>query len=342
MPYPERQIDSEVFQRDVVIENFLTELYSKGFRLGIVEDRGMFTDAVTIPGSTKAFDFAAVMPNSGHSIQTAVEMASSALSRLHGNNALSGNLGLGITHDLSGAVTYCAYISEGKLPKTHVFSSIGNEDKELAMVLNGGREYLSGDVLAPQYFILQERLSDQELDIQNFVEEVTQYAKSQKWSITTSESCTGGFLAKQFARNRAKVFIGGVTLYNEQQKIKEGISAEQLSHGNVYSQEVALAMARAGYRNHGASISIATTGVMENPDTRPFHEHVAPGTVYYAFIICGKPFHGLIKIPLANQNGILKTRNDFKIEASGFILKHLMQCMVESVALFTKYTSQDL
>ena len=80
-----------------------------------------------------------------------------------------------------------------------------------------------------------------------------------------------------------------------------GVPLPALVEGNVYSQTVALAMARAGKNRTNADIVLSTTGVMENLDTRPHHDHVLPGTIFYATLLGQNEYAGSFWLPPSSR-----------------------------------------
>ncbi|MBI2009640.1 MAG: CinA family protein [Candidatus Chisholmbacteria bacterium] len=106
-----------------------------------------------------------------------------------------------------------------------------------------------------------------------------------KLKIAIMESCTGGLLidALTSVPGASEVVEGGEVAYDEDVKAKFKVSLLSMVNGMVYSLRTARAMAEAKlHRSPMAHLAIGITGVMENRDTRPFHEDFEPGTIFVA------------------------------------------------------------
>lgn len=139
---------------------------------------------------------------------------------------------------------------------------------------------------------------------------LTEYLKMAGLTISTMESCTGGALANTFTnvRGASEFFDSAWIAYDENAKIQYGVPLDSFAFGNVYSEQVALAMAQAVMKKTGTDIAISTTGTMDNPDTRPFHTDTVPGTVYIAILVKDKaPFVVKLNI-LSTQRDIMKNQ----------------------------------
>ncbi len=100
-------------------------------------------------------------------------------------------------------------------------------------------------------------------------------------TLSTAESCTGGFIAKRMTdlRGSSKVFMGGVVTYATESKIDVlGIPAELIEKYGVISAEVASEMAKRARELFKSSLAVATTGL-----AGPEGDGVNPvGTVFAA------------------------------------------------------------
>ncbi|TAD98028.1 MAG: competence/damage-inducible protein A [Bacteroidetes bacterium] len=104
-----------------------------------------------------------------------------------------------------------------------------------------------------------------------------------KMTISTAESCTGGFLAHQFTKQAgsSKYFKGGIVAYaNEVKKDQLGVSENDLEEFGAVSEQVAKAMAENVRLRYKTDIGIATTGIA-GPDGGSPEKPV--GTVWIAF-----------------------------------------------------------
>lgn len=100
-------------------------------------------------------------------------------------------------------------------------------------------------------------------------------------TISTAESCTGGFIAKRITdlRGSSKVFIGGAVTYAAESKTSVlGVSPELIEKHGVISAEVASEMAKRARAVFKTSVAVATTGL-----AGPEGDGINPvGTVFVA------------------------------------------------------------
>ncbi len=102
-------------------------------------------------------------------------------------------------------------------------------------------------------------------------------------SAATMESCTSGSLASFLTdtEGSSAVIRGGFVTYCNDAKIRAGVPAETIAEYGVYSEQTALAMARACRANLDADIGIGITGTFGNAD--PANADSTPGKVCFAF-----------------------------------------------------------
>lgn len=100
-------------------------------------------------------------------------------------------------------------------------------------------------------------------------------------TISTAESCTGGFIAKRLTdlRGSSKVFVGGAVTYAAESKTSVlGVSPELIEKHGVISAEVATEMAKRARAVFKTSVAVATTGL-----AGPEGDGINPvGTVFVA------------------------------------------------------------
>ncbi|NCB73652.1 MAG: competence/damage-inducible protein A [Clostridia bacterium] len=100
-------------------------------------------------------------------------------------------------------------------------------------------------------------------------------------TISTAESCTGGFIAKRLTdlRGSSKVFVGGAVTYAAESKTSVlGVSPELIEKHGVISGEVASEMAERARAIFKTSVAVATTGL-----AGPEGDGINPvGTVFVA------------------------------------------------------------
>lgn len=87
-------------------------------------------------------------------------------------------------------------------------------------------------------------------------------------TISTMESCTGGFLASSITDipNASKIFSFGAVTYSNEFKTKFGVSEEVINKYSVYSKEVALEMAKSISNYSLSDIGVGITGKFNKKD----------------------------------------------------------------------------
>ena len=81
-------------------------------------------------------------------------------------------------------------------------------------------------------------------------------------TISTMESCTGGFLASSITNidDSSKVFKFGAVTYSNEYKIKMGVDSNIIDKYTVYSMETANAMSKAITLYTNSSYGVGITG----------------------------------------------------------------------------------
>ena len=85
-----------------------------------------------------------------------------------------------------------------------------------------------------------------------------------KISVSTAESCTGGFLAYSFVKNKdsSKVYKGGYITYSNEMKIKElKVKKVSLNKNGAVSYQVAEEMIEGLYKKNKTKLCLSTTGI---------------------------------------------------------------------------------
>jgi nicotinamide-nucleotide amidase len=130
------------------------------------------------------------------------------------------------------------------------------------------------------------------MDVESLEQVVFGLLKEKKMTLSTAESCTGGFISKRITdlRGSSAVFKGGAVTYATQSKTDVlGIEPELIAKHGVISGEVASAMARSARALFKSSIAVSTTGL-----AGPEGDGINPvGTVFVA---------------LAAENGVFVTQ----------------------------------
>jgi nicotinamide-nucleotide amidase len=96
------------------------------------------------------------------------------------------------------------------------------------------------------------------------IERVIALLKKRRETISVAESVTGGELAAKFTElpGSSEVFLGGVVAYSISSKIKElGIARQLIKKFGVYSEEVAVEMAKSVRTIFQSDWAISSTGV---------------------------------------------------------------------------------
>lgn len=119
------------------------------------------------------------------------------------------------------------------------------------------------------------------MDVESLEQVVFGLLKDKKMTLSTAESCTGGFIAKRITdlRGSSSVFVGGAVTYATESKTAVlGIEPEFIAKYGVISAEVASRMAQSARALFKSSIAVATTGL-----AGPEGDGINPvGTVFVA------------------------------------------------------------
>src|SRR5258708_6405151 len=101
-------------------------------------------------------------------------------------------------------------------------------------------------------------------------------------TISTAESCTGGLLAERLTRipGSSTYFLGGVVSYsNERKTVWTEVPAELIASKGAVSAEVAIALAEGIRRSVGSTFGVGITGIAR---PRGGSEEKPVGTVHIA------------------------------------------------------------
>ena len=122
----------------------------------------------------------------------------------------------------------------------------------------------------------------QEKEIRAGYQRLTKKLIQKKLTITSMESCTAGQIASLITdtEGSSAILKGAFVTYSNEAKVKNGVPAETIRKYGVYSQETALAMAKACRSFYEADLGIGITGTMGNVDPANGDSH--PGIVYLA------------------------------------------------------------
>ncbi len=94
------------------------------------------------------------------------------------------------------------------------------------------------------------------------------YLIEKNMTISTMESCTGGFIASSITdiESSSDVFKFGVVTYSNEYKIKMGVSKESIDKYTVYSEEVSKEMAKTISVFTNSNYGIGVTGKLNKID----------------------------------------------------------------------------
>jgi nicotinamide-nucleotide amidase len=84
------------------------------------------------------------------------------------------------------------------------------------------------------------------------------------WTLTTAESCTGGFIAHRITNvpGASGIFPGGIVAYsNEAKRRFLGVRAKTLAQHGAVSEAVVREMAAGARKKFGVDFAIAVTGI---------------------------------------------------------------------------------
>ncbi len=101
-------------------------------------------------------------------------------------------------------------------------------------------------------------------EVSSMIKEIIRTLGDANESLVTAESITAGGLSSAITsiEGSSQVFLGAIVAYQDQVKAKVlGVDQAIIASHTVYSQEVAVEMARAVREKFGATWAIATTGV---------------------------------------------------------------------------------
>lgn len=149
---------------------------------------------------------------------------------------------------------------------------------------------------------------------------IIQLAKAKGASVSTAESCTGGWLGQRLTSvpGSSEVFLGGVVSYSNEVKVSVlGVRAETLERFGAVSEECAAEMALGVQRLTGSTHAVSITGV------------AGPGGGSEV-----KPV-GLVYIGVAHPAGVdvhrvsfPGTRETVRLRSTQSALMHLRQCLL--------------
>lgn len=143
----------------------------------------------------------------------------------------------------------------------------------------------------------------------------------EKKTISTMESCTGGFIASMITDIPAasEVIKGAFVTYSNEAKIKQGVSEWIIKSYGVYSKETACMMACACAKQYNSNIGIGITGCFGSTD--PQNKDGFPGIVYISIT------DGTHLYKWSKTFGPFGSKHDYKIAVADFVADKLMNIL---------------
>ncbi len=143
----------------------------------------------------------------------------------------------------------------------------------------------------------------------------------EKKTISTMESCTGGFIASMITDIPAasEVIKGAFVTYSNEAKIKQGVPEWIIKSRGVYSNETAYMMAYACARQYNSNVGIGITGCFGSID--PQNKDGVPGVVDIAIV------DGIYSDSWTKTFGPFGSRHDYKIAVADFVADKLMEIL---------------
>jgi nicotinamide-nucleotide amidase len=112
---------------------------------------------------------------------------------------------------------------------------------------------------------------------------VVSILQERKETLAVAESVTGGGISNAITEveGASHIFLGGVVAYSRESKVRDlSVDSKLIDEYGIYSEEVALAMAKGAKSKFDSDWAISTTGVGGPGDSHG----VKPGRIWVAFI----------------------------------------------------------
>lgn len=131
------------------------------------------------------------------------------------------------------------------------------------------------------------------------MKEIIEKLISLEQTISTMESCTGGYIANEITNieNASKVFSFSAVTYQTEYKIKMGVEKSIIDQYGVYSIETAKEMSRAISHFTNSDYGIGITGRMK----KKFNSNDNP-IVYGSIYVKGKDSYKTFQIEMTKEN----------------------------------------
>lgn len=154
----------------------------------------------------------------------------------------------------------------------------------------------------------------------NNYEKIVKFLSEKEKTISTMESCTGGFLASSITNidNSSSIFKYGAVTYSNEYKEKMGVSKEVIEKYTVYSKETAKEMSRAITDFTSSNYGIGITGQINKQD--PNNPYGSVGEVFISIYDKDKNMFYEYAI-----NTDKNTREENKIVICDFTIEKLLE-----------------
>lgn len=163
-------------------------------------------------------------------------------------------------------------------------------------------------------------------------ERLVELLKELPATITTVESCTGGYIISTITdvEGASDITPGGYVTYTNQQKLAIGVAKETIEEYGVYSLECAKAMAIAGQKNTHADLSVGVTGTFSNID---FHnEDSEPGVVFFSIVFnAEQATAGRINVPIRKRPQQKQFVTEIVLKSVLDVIESIYKALLDSI-----------
>lgn len=152
-------------------------------------------------------------------------------------------------------------------------------------------------------------------------EQIVKKLKENNFTIATMESCTGGGIANEITNipGASEVLKESLVTYSNKSKIRHGVPELLIDRFSVYSEEVAIAMAKAVKKETTSDVAIGVTGQLGSID--PNNSKNVINHVWFAIV---KHNDGIISKEIVVPN---KPRDKQK----EFVINEIAECMLRFI-----------
>lgn len=150
------------------------------------------------------------------------------------------------------------------------------------------------------------------------MQEIVNKLINNKQTISTMESCTGGFIASSITNieGSSEIIKFSAITYSNEYKIKMGIHKETIDKYTVYSQEVANEMSKTISNYTNSDYGIGITGKLNSPD--PNNQSGLDNLVYISIYDKNKDTY---------HNDIVKCKNQTRIKNKELVLNKVIEIL---------------